>query len=404
MLEIKVLTDEEFEEREKARKRDAILKELQDMTSPSKKPSGSKSFSIKDFTPSPKIKKKNEEPTDYASMVTDGNYHQVKITDDWDQFMANIDNANIEFTPSPIDDTTTRTIFKGFQLDEEIVDGDKFSKVFTKELAMLAEVLKEVKHHGTNIRKQLENIFGKPGGKGSGARASGITKNLADLVNTYNGIHLTEVNIIREMANLKAKQVDWSLKDKKDNSETQETVEGVADQFYKSIMNGNSAAFIQKGTTGFTPKQDFDYDPIYDDQASDLTSRNYSTGDPSELDGMAMNMGFNPTQPFNGYNLSGSDDIEGDPYGYIAHEKNPVEICVYDCGNDKYQFAAVDSNGDVIDGVELPSDEDPDIVNHLSLRPGSNFVYDKLGRKYRLIEMGPIDTSDIDDMPYPYNN
>ena len=76
---------------------------------------------------------------------------------------------------------------------------------------------------------------------------------------------------------------------------------------------------------------------------------------------------------------------------------------MYEVGNG-YQFVALDKDGEVVDGVELPSDVNPEILASLHIRPGSDYVYDKYNRKYRVIQMGPIDISDVDEMEYPYDD
>ena len=90
-------------------------------------------------------------------------------------------------------------------------------------------------------------------------------------------------------------------------------------------------------------------------------------------------------------------------FGYISNEKKRYDICVYQYGENNYQFAALDQDGEPVEGIELPSDTNPDILRSLQVRPGSDYIYDKFGRKYRLIDMNSgVDISDIDDMEYPF--
>jgi hypothetical protein len=91
-----------------------------------------------------------------------------------------------------------------------------------------------------------------------------------------------------------------------------------------------------------------------------------------------------------------------DPLGYISNEKIKYDICVISTDSG-FEFAAIDEDGEFVEGVELPSDIDPTLVNQLETHPGSNFVYDPYGRRYKVVEMGSVDISDVDDMEYPYD-
>ena len=254
---------------------------------------------------------------------------------------------------------------------------------------MLSEVLKDVKAHGTRVNNQLKKMATPA--KGAGTRSVGISKGYSDLVDAYNGINTTKLQIIKEMAALRAKQVDWRMKEKRE------------DNFYKSIINGGTKNFVQTGMQRYAALDNFEYDPIFDDQSSSVMM-DKGEGDPSELDSLATGVGFNITQPLQGTRNYGNEDVIGDEFGNIAREKNPVDICVYEYGNGQYQFAALDQDGEVVEGVELPSDSNPEILESLHLRPGSDYVYDKYNRKYRVVQMGGVDISDVDDMEYPFDD
>jgi len=391
--EIKILSDEEFEQYKKDEKRKAFLKELEQMSKPARQPGGSNSFSIKDIKP--KEEEKQEEVTTIQPMepIKPTN---VATNSDWGDFVSDLESSALEY--SPIESITDEQMV-GFQLDENLVDdNDKYGKVFKKELAMLSEVLKEVKSHGTTIRNQLNKMAS--GGKGAGARSVGITKNYSDLVAAYNGINTTKLQIIKEMAALRSKQVDWKLKAMKDSAEgVGQDTDSVADLFYRNIISGGPRNMTELGAQQFPVDSNFEYNPIFDDQPSTIMNR--EEVDPSKVDGLAMNMGFNPTQPIQGLRYGGGI-VNGDEYGYIANEGRDVDICVYELSDGQYQFVALDGNGEVVEGVELPSDTNPDIMDSLHIKPGSDYVYDFANRKYRVIQMGPTDISDIDNMEYPY--
>ena len=390
MHEVKILSDEEFVEFRKKQRRESFLHELEQMSKPARQTKSS-SFSIKDVSPKKEPPKPKEESEEYASL------QPLNVSEDWSDFVADLGIYSDE-NLSPVDAVTDERI-TGFQLDDEIGEGEnKYSNIFKKELAMLSEVLKDVKSHGTTIRNQL-NKMANPA-KGSGSRSVGITKNYSDLVEAYNSINTTKLQVIKEMAALRAKQVDWQMKDRKESGPEGANVDTIADNFYKSIINGGTKNFVQNGLQRFN-QAEFEYDPLFDDQSSDVLGEEMA--DPSELDSLERGVGFNITQPLQG-NRNGYDSgVVGDEFGYIAREKNPVDICVYEVGNG-YQFVALDKDGEVVDGVELPSDVNPEILASLHIRPGSDYVYDKYNRKYRVIQMGPIDISDVDEMEYPYDD
>ena len=205
------------------------------------------------------------------------------------------------------------------------------------------------------------------------------------------------------MAALRSKQVDWKLKAIKESPEgAGQDTDTMADMFYRNIINGGTRHVTELGAQQYPVDSSFEYNPIFDDQPSSVMQREEL--DPSKIDGLAMNMGFNPTQPIQGMRYGNSGMINGDEFGNIANEGKDIDICVYEYGDGQYQFVALDRDGEVVEGIELPSDTNPDVLDTLHIRPGSDYVYDFANRKYRVIQMGPVDTSDIDEMEYPYDD
>lgn len=391
MHEVIILSDEEFYARKQKEKRKSFLAELEQMSKPAK----GNSFSVKNVKPAETKKSEKEDKDSMTSYMANA----PGATDEsgWGEFVEDLQG----FQLSPIESITDENI-SGFQLDADIVDPDenKYGKVFKKELAMLSEVLKDVKAHGTRVNGELKKM--SFGGKGTSSRSTGVPKGYSDLVEAYNSINTSKIQIIKAMSDLKSKQVEWSMKDKAAQGPDAQSTDNIADLYYKRIIGGGTRNFIQNSMNAYQAS-DFEYDPVTDSQSSDMTEEEH--GDPSTIDALAISTGFNITQPIRGSKYyQGNDDIIGDEYGYIANEQNNYEICVYQYGSNQFQFAALDKDGEPVEGIELPSDANPDIVESLQLRPGSDFIYDKYGRKYRLIEMGPVDTSDIDDMDYPFDD
>lgn len=394
MHEVIILSDEEFDEKQKKEKRKSFLAELEQMSKPSK----GNSFSIKDIKPEEKEKEPPKDDNSISSYMSKA--PQVNSDEsEWGEFIGDLQGFN---SLSPIEAITDENI-TGFQLDDEVVnpDDNKYSKVFKKELAMLSEVLKDVKVLGTRVNGELKKM--SFGGKGTSSRVTAIPKGYSDLLEACNSINTSKIQIIKAMSDLKSKQMEWSFKDKANNGPDSESTDNIADMYYKRIINGGTKNFIQTSMENYQ-SSDFEYDPITDGQSSDNFSDDQSN-DPSNIDALVVSTGFNITQPIQGskYYQEGND-VVGDEFGYISNEQNNYEICVYQYGDKQFQFAALNDGGELVEGIELPSDTNPDIVDSLQIRPGSNFIYDKYGRKYRLIEMGPVDTSDIDDMEYPFGD
>lgn len=399
MVEIKVLSDEEYDAFRNKQKREKFLHELEKMSKPSPSSSRSSSFSIKNVSEPPK--KKQEEPNlSIAAMDTDSGIQSLNVTtEDWSEFMTELSGGA---TMSPVDYITDERI-TGFQLDDDVIDGtDKYSKVFRKEISMLSEVLKDVKSHGIRVNALISKMM--PTGKGAGNRSVGVSKGVSDLVEAYNSINTSKVQIIKAMSDLKAKQVDWQMKDKASNPSESESVDSIADRYYKQIINGGTKNFVQQSMARYGGiNSGFEYDPVTDND-DELAERQLmeAEGDPSEIDSMVVGgLGFNPTQPLRGMGQFGGNFVNGDPFGNIAHEREAVDICVYEYGDGNYQFVALNDDGEPVQGVELPSDEDPSILASLTIRPGSEYVYDRYNRKYRIIQM---DGGGYDESDYPFGS
>lgn len=392
MSEIIILSDEEFYEMKNKKKRKNFLEELEQMSKPTK----SSSFSIKDINKEDKPSKKEPDKESVSSFISKGINTEGSDTGEWGEFVSDLSG----FELSPIESITDENI-TGFQLDPNIVEPDdnKYGKVFKKELAMLSEVLKDVKAHGTRVDNALKKM--NIGGKGSSSRVTGIPKGYSDLVEAYNSINTSKIQVIKAMSDLRSKQIDWQLKDKANSPSDSESVDNIADMYYKKIIGGGTKNFIANSMNPYQ-QSDFEYDTILDSQSSDMLN-NQQESDPSVVDSLAIGgAGFNITQPIRGSRSYQETDVIGDEFGYIANEGTNYEIVAYQYGDGQFQLGAIGEDGETIDSIELPSDTNPDIVNSLKLRPGSNFVYDKYGRSYKVVEMGGVDISDVDDMEYPY--
>lgn len=322
--------------------------------------------------------KKSEGLADSVLLIPE----KEEIIDDehWQELMLRFDEL------SPIEDIT----------DEEREyyrrksDGDKFDDMFKNERSMLSDVLNNAQKRS----KMVESKLSAMSGKGS----YGVSKNYNDLVEAANSIDNLKLQTIKAIADLKKTSADLRMKDQKNNPVVvDEDNDTIADRFYKSIINGGSQKFIQSSTdpymnSGLSSGGSFNITQPLVRQSTPMSNSNTYEEEP------------NSQAPFNGtissqpdYYSSVSKD-DADQFGYIRNENRNVEICVYHYDDDSYEFVALDEHGDVVDDYELPN---AILADSLSVKPMSNYAYDKYQRKYRIIEMSStVDIGDMEDIDY----
>lgn len=376
--EIYVMTDKEFYE---MKRKEQKAKILGDLITATKK--DAKSFSVKQIDDPDKkksIEKKQNSISDYMDSIKD-----EPVTDeDWENLMMAVSDDT--FDASPITDITDENMV-GYRLASK--DGeDDYDSMFKKEQAMLAEVLKEVNGQTKILNKKLKDLTSK-------SSYSGVSKYYSDMLNASNGLNSTKLSIIKTMSDLKTKQEEFKLKRSKLNPEQEMDNDTLVDQYYKSIINGGRAEFVNRAMSGYSPLP------------SDHDIFNNPTQENDQIQqGTVKRAAFNITQPIpSEYRSDVTPDYEddGDPFGYIQHEKDGVDVCVERFGDGSLQFIALDANGESVDDYELPGD---DLLTSLSIKPMSKYAMDITGRKYKIIdiETGGVDLDDIDDMEYPYGD
>lgn len=394
MYEITVMTDEEFDDFQKEQRKRAVLTELRKLSRPTTK---GKSFSIKDVA--------KEDPTPATKSSNESNLHIVPDSskdDDWDGFITSLRERAF----SPIDESIDES-FSDFKVNlrDPTGEDDNYSDVFKKETAMMSEVLRDVKAIAKDVGKDITRITRAKKGTDRGA---GVTKSYSDLIDAYNGIIHNEFQLIKGIADFKAKQTEWAIKDRdKKNAATngEQSVDALVNQYYSKVMNGGLQNYNNAATATYQYDPNFAYTEIEEPATQPSIQDVTETEDTSGIDSVILSTGFNITQPLVGSRVQDDyyREIAGDAHGHIIHEQANVEICVFQYG-EHYEFAAIGEDGEPVDGVELPSDADPGILATLQARPGSDYVYDKYGRKYRVFDKTNVDISDIDDMEYPFDS
>lgn len=272
---------------------------------------------------------------------------------DWDDMMDRFDEL------SPIDDITyeDRMNYRRKQT------GDKFDQMFNKEQSMLNDLLAGLQKRSKLIDKKIDASL-----SGRGAY-SGVTKNLADLLNASNSVESTKLSVIKELIGVKKTAVDLRMKDQKMNPDEGEVEDRdtVADKFYKKIISGNSREFIQSSMSQYEGNQF---------------------------------QGFNLSQPSSFTNNPDLDTSTADKYGYIQNEKVNAQVCICRYEDGSMEFVALDEDNNIIPGYELPSNN---LIVNISVKPGSQYGYDEYARKYRIFDADDINFNQGDQID-PYSS
>lgn len=287
---------------------------------------------------------------------------------DWDEmaqqaYGQRLDDINL----SPTDRATSDNIL-GYWDQKSNTDDDPYQNLFKDEIAMMSEVLKELKDQTKMVSSRIKAM--------SGNRAGGVSKTYSDLISAASTMQSTRLNAISKIADLKAKREDFRLKRKKEEGpETDSDASAIVDQWYSRFVSGDRRGYDHQAMANMAPVGM----PLDDSQ--------------DEVD----NQRYNISEGFM-YDDNEAGEIDGDPHGYIRHEGEGVEVCVQRYSDGSCEFVAIDKDGNYVEDYELPSDE---LLQTLSIAPMSHYANDTVGRKYRIIDFNSDeDLSDLDDDRY----
>lgn len=393
MIEIEVLSDEEFYEMKEREDKEKFLNSLMGASKSSKK----MGFSVKSMKTSKKEEESSSSDDDFTeerSLFRKNDYKSGRFDDDeWAALLDKFDNME----PSPIDDVTGYEIENfGKRALESLgsvssKDDDpsvRYDSMYKKEHAMYAEILRDVNAQTRSVAAKLKSMSDKKSGYG-------VSKYYSELIEQFNSLNNTKMNIVKNMADLKTKVEDFRLKRIRVEGDVgEQTVDDLVDQYYKTIMNGGRAEFMSKSLMSQSP---------YD---SDRETYQTMLSDGYQNDsGQAPRASFNITQPIPEEYIDAPntsyDNTDVDKYNYIKNEYRQPEICVQRWEDGTLGFIALDKDGLEVDDYALPGD---DLLETLDIKPMSNFAYDKYGRKYSVIDIATsgVDLDDIDDVDYTY--
>lgn len=364
---IQILSDEEFDKRERLRQREALLARLDEVSMKKKK--------------SVVRPKKEEKPIrQFGDPVEMPDFHlndpenrSVLSDATWDQFTDQMEIDKIDqMDLSPMENATAENIM-GFWDDDE--DENYFDNLFKDEIAMASEVLKELNAMGKLVNSKIKAMSGK--GAGGGA-----PKSYADLIQAGTSLQTAKISAIDKIAGWKQKREDLKMKAKKDEPvDVEQDTNAMVDQYYSRVLSGNQKEYTQMMMSQVAPASA----PIQRYGNDDNDSADSYYGDTG---------GFNITDHMReDIEYTDGRDFDTDPYGYIRNEGKDVEICIQRFPSGNMSFIALDADGESVDDYELP---DPSFLQTLSIRPTSKYANDETGRRYRIVDFDPNeDISDI---------
>lgn len=371
---IRIRSGAEIEQQERLKKRDALLERLNNASAKRKKtkPAVAEKPRQQEIR---RFGQNYDNEDEYADFLlkeeSRGNEFNKIPDEEWDRFIDQIETAAIDdLDSSPVDNATTENIM-GFWEPEE--SDDPYADLFKDEIAMVSEVLKELKEQGKLVSQRLKSMTGK--GAGGGA-----PKSFSDLVSASSSLQSTKLSAIDKIAGWKLKRAELQLKAKKDNPDVEENVDALVDQYYGRFLSGDRRQYIANAMAAANPDGD-DSNPLLDQSYDDSDDAEVNYG------------GFNITDP-GSYEDQPDDDLSDvDPYGYIRNEGRDVEVCVQRFPSGRTAFVALDANGESVDDYELP---DSRYLDSLNIRPTSRYATDMTGRRYRIIDFDPDeDISDV---------
>lgn len=392
--EIKVMSDEEFYEMREKLEKEKFLDSLMGASKTSRK----LGFSVKSLRSKEKTEDteetKEEDSKEKSSFFRRSDYTEGRFSEDeWNALLDRFD----QMEPSPIDDVTDyeiedfgkRTLASLGTISQEDDDAPtRYDSMYKKELAMYAEILKDVNTQTRGVASKLKSMTDKKS-------SYGVSKYYSDLIEQYNSLNNTKMNLVKNMADLKTKAEDFKLKRMKAEGDmgVEQGVDELVDQYYKTIMNGGRAEFMSKSLMSQSP---------YDSDRE--MYQNIISGDYENEYGSQPRASFNITQPIPEEYTEGPDEsynTDVDKYNYIKNEHRQPEICVQRWEDGSLRFIALDKDGLEVEDYALPGD---DLLETMDIKPMSNFAYDMYGRKYSIIDVttSGVDLDDLDDENYTY--
>lgn len=261
-------------------------------------------------------------------------------------------------------------------------DTNTFKKEFNEELTLLYEALQVA----TNMANGVEGQYTAT----AKSRTRGVSKYSNDLLNNYNSLLSTRLNIIKEITNIKKTAIDLKIKDdknKQDDGGAAASVTQVASSYLNSFFGNRNGYLSSLAGQDGGANETLNTGMISDDHFDNVVSNVLANNEPSEV-----NTGIIDQQRTNDIFdefLNERLEDEGNPLRReggtrnIETENQNVRVVVYrnSKDNSEWEFVAIDGEGKEVVDYDLP-----DVMHIGKMTFREKFASDERGRSYEIIE------------------
>lgn len=225
-------------------------------------------------------------------------------------------------------------------------DGNEYKKEFDKEFALLYNELDDMNIIYRDLMSKYKQL--------SSSKARGASRSLTELAKEIIACKAQKLSIIKEIDSLKAKCIDFKLKDARANSDKMDgDMDAVASTFFNQIMGVGRNNFVGSKPSGINSIMDSDLDEFEDALEAEMESRS----------------GFR------------TEELDM----YVKYEQLEPRIIVkreIDTGN--WEFMAVDKDNQEIPEYPLPTKEG---AGKMRFSDDGALATDKQGISYNIIEI-----------------
>ena len=233
-----------------------------------------------------------------------------------------------------------------------------YKSEFAEELALLKNLQMEQDKFTKSLQRRYDQL------ENSKSNARGISKYTTDLIISINNARSTSMQVIDKIISTKAKIADLDFKERKEfgkgNDGETDNMSNYASTYLKEVI---TAGRDNLNVGSYDYVTDGDVDGIFDSIESNLSDEDATYYDPE---------------------LNKPREAEADKY--LKYENMDVKVHVVykdeakDDDPDKYEFVAIDKNGDIVEDYPLPTD-----TSSMGVNLSTKIATDKYGAKYPLI-------------------
>ena len=270
-----------------------------------------------------------------------------------------------------------------------------FKKEFAEELTMLYDLLDETKKFGNILEKKADYL--------TSSKTRGMSKYAMDMISNIITTKQTRMQILDKISGLKKTALDLQMKEQNRNDKivkNEDTETGLAMSYFNNIIGYGRNNFVKELTgIGQNPQEMnqqasidmtealtqniMNYPDIDSDEYTDL-----QTEIDSALDEANTEKAEQLKREGIKYDMNMRSDIGNK---YIQYENDNAQIVViYYEDVDNYTFAAMDGDGNMIDGYPVPED-----LTDIKFSVDKRYATDDYGRSYRVITEQKYEDDDV---------